>query len=42
MITGDDSGSSSSGNTQAIIAIVGVLVLGALGFLVYRRTLSRP
>lgn len=41
-ITGDETGSSSSGNTQAIIAIVGVLVLGALGFLVYRRTLSAP
>lgn len=41
-ITGDETGSTSSGNTQAIIAIVGVLVLGALGFLVYRRTLTRP
>ncbi|HVL89472.1 MAG TPA: hypothetical protein VM841_04465 [Actinomycetota bacterium] len=36
----DTTGSPSSGNSQAIIAILGVLVLGALGFVVYRRTLS--
>lgn len=40
--TQDQTGGTSSGNTQALIAIVGVLVLGAIGFLVYRRTLSRP
>ncbi len=40
-IAEEDTG-SSSGNTQAILAIVGVLALGALGFLVYRKTLSGP
>lgn len=32
----------STGNTQALVAIGGVIVLGVLGFLIYRRTLSRP
>lgn len=38
----DDEPTASSGNTQALLAIIGVLGLGALGFLVFKKTLGSP